>query len=73
MKIIQSRSFSRKVKKLNKKEKSVLDKQIRAILSAPDISDHKKGDLRGVFVHKFKIKTKQYLQAYRIVDENLQL
>ncbi len=73
MKIIQSRSFSRKVKKLNKKEKSVLDEQIRAILSDPDVGDEKKGDLRGVFVHKFKIKTKQYLLAYRIVDENLQL
>ncbi len=73
MKILQSRSYARKVKKLNNKEKSVLDEQIRAILSDPDMGGQKKGDLRCVFVHKFKIKTKQYLLAYRIVDENLQL
>ncbi len=73
MKIFQSRSFAKKVKKLNKNEKSILDEQIKSIIENPDIGDEKKGDLRGIFVHKFKIKTIQYLLSYRIVDEDLEL
>ncbi len=73
MKILQSRSFAKKVKKLNKNEKSELDDQIKSIIENPDIGDEKKGDLKGIFVHKFKIKTIQYLLAYRIVGENLEL
>jgi len=73
MKIFQSRSFAKKVKKLNKNEKYILDDQIKSIIENPDIGDEKKGDLRGIFVHKFKIKTIQYLLAYRIVEENLEL
>ncbi|NDY72590.1 type II toxin-antitoxin system RelE/ParE family toxin [Desulfobacter hydrogenophilus] len=73
MRIFQSRSFAKKVKKLNKNEKSILDDQIKSIIENPGIGDEKKGELRGIFVSKFKIKTIQYLLAYRIVDENLEL
>ena len=73
MKILQSRSFQRKVKKFNKKQKLQLDEQIKLIIEEPKIGVEKKGDLRGVYVHKFKIKAEQYLLAYRIVDENLEL
>ena len=73
MKIFQSRSFERKVKKFSKAQKSRLDKQIKRILEDPAIGAGKRGDLRGIHVHKFKLKTIQYLLAYRIVDENLEL
>lgn len=73
MKIFQSRSFAKKVKRLNTREKSLLDDQIKAIADNPDIGVEKKGDLRGVFVHKFKVKTSQYLLAYRIINEDLEL
>ncbi len=73
MKILQSRSFERKIKKFSKAQKLELDEQIKLIVEDPSIGDEKKGDLRGVFVHKFKIKTIQYLLAYRSVDENLEL
>ena len=73
MKILQSRSFERKVKKFSKQEKSVLDKQVIKIAENPSIGTEKKGDLRGVFVHKFKIKTIQYLLAYRFVGDDLEL
>jgi len=73
MRIIQSRSFEKKVKRFTKKEKKVLDKQIKAIVNNPSIGQEKKGDLRGVHVHKFKIHTTQYLLAYRFQDETLQL
>ena len=73
MKVVQSRSFERKVKKFRKQEKKVLDKQIRKILDDPNIGQEKKGDLRGVFVHKFKIQTFQYLLSYRFVGDVLEL
>lgn len=73
MQIIQSRSFERKVKKLRKGEKKKLDEEIRKILNNPSIGSEKKGDLRGVLVHKFKIQTNEYLLAYRFFRENLEL
>ena len=73
MKIYQSRSFEKKVKKLNKKEKKDLDEEIKKIIQTPSVGTEKKGDLRGVFVHKFKIKTTLYLLSYRLVADGLEL
>jgi mRNA interferase RelE/StbE len=73
MKIYQSRSFEQKVKKLPKQEKTVLDQQIRRIAEDPAVGEEKKGDLKGVFVHKFKHKATQYLLAYRKAGKNLEL
>ncbi len=73
MKILQSRSFERKVKKITKTEKKKLDEHIRKIANNPSIWSEKKGDLRGVYVHKFKIQKNQYLLAYRFVGDDLEL
>ena len=73
MKIIQSRSFERKVKKFTKPQKKKLDSEIKNIIDNPSIGTEKKGDLRGVYVHKFKIHTLQYLLAYRFNKKNLEL
>jgi mRNA-degrading endonuclease RelE of RelBE toxin-antitoxin system len=73
MKIIQSRSFERKVKKFGKQEKEELDKQILRIAGNPSVGIEKKGDLRGVYVHKFKIRNIQYLLSYRIIRDDLEL
>ena len=73
MKILQSRSFQKKVKKLNQKEKKILDGEVIKIAKNLTIGVEKKGDLRGVFVHKFKIHSTQYLLAYRLQNENLEL
>jgi len=73
MKIIQSRSFENKAKRFSKKQKNTLDKQIRKIIENPSIGQEKKGDLRGVFVHKFKIETIQYLLSYRFATDTLEL
>lgn len=73
MKIIQSRSFEQRIKKFNPAQKMILDEQIKSILENPDIGDGKRGDLREVYVHKFKIKTIQYLLAYRFNEEQLEL
>jgi mRNA-degrading endonuclease RelE of RelBE toxin-antitoxin system len=73
MKVYQSRSFEKKVKKMSKPEKDSLDQEIKRIAEDPSIGEEKKGDLRGVFVHKFKLKTTQYLLAYRRFGEDLEL
>jgi len=73
MKIIQSRTFERKVKKFTKAQKKKLDSEIRNILDNLSIGTEKKGDLRGIYVHKFKIHTLQYLLAYRFNKKNLEL
>lgn len=72
MKILQSRSFERKVKKFGKQEKKALDKQILKIAENPSVGAEKKGDLRGVYVHKFKIKNTQYLLSYRFIGADLE-
>ena len=73
MRIYQSRSFEKKVKKMSKPEKDSLDREIRSIADDPSVGEEKKGDLRGVFVDKFKLETTQYLLAYRKVGEDLEL
>ena len=73
MRVLQSRSFERKVKKFTKHQKKKLDQEIRKIIDNPSIDSEKKGDLRGVFIHKFKIQTLQYLLAYRFLGNDLEL
>ena len=73
MKVIQSRIFSRKVKKLHKQDKSALDVQVRKIIQNPSIGDEKKGDLKGISVYKFKLGSTQYLIAYRFSNNFLEL
>jgi len=73
MKIYQSRSFENKVKKLSKQEKELLDDEIRKIADNPLIGEEKKGDLRGIYVHKFKIKSLQYLLSYRMIKSDIEL
>ena len=73
MKVIQSRSFEKKVKRFRKHHKKILDKQIQRILDNPAVGQEKKGDLRGVFIHKFKIQTIEYLLSYRFVGDALEL
>ena len=73
MKIFQSRSFKKRVKKFNKREKSHLDDEVRKIVENPTIGVEKKGDLKGIFVHKFKVKKALYLLSYRSVIEGIEL
>ncbi|MFT5484554.1 MAG: mRNA interferase RelE/StbE [Halieaceae bacterium] len=73
MKILQSGSFKKKVRRFRKQEKKILDTQIRKIVKDPAIGQEKKGDLRGVFVLKFKIHATQYLLSYRLIGDHLEL
>ncbi len=73
MKIYQSRSFEKKVKKMSKPEKQALDREVKKIAENSITGEEKKGDLRGVFIHKFKLKTTLYLLAYRKAGDDLEL
>ncbi len=74
MRIIQSRTFEKRVRQFAKQEKKVLDQQIRKIIANPAIGQEKRGELRGIFVYKFKIHATQYLLSYRTADaETLEL
>ncbi|MCB2182147.1 MAG: type II toxin-antitoxin system RelE/ParE family toxin [Desulfobulbaceae bacterium] len=73
MKVFQSSSFGKKVKKLKQKEKLELDNAVREIIKDPSIGIEKKGDLRGIFVHKFKILRTKFLLSYRMVGEDIEL
>jgi mRNA interferase RelE/StbE len=74
MKIYQSKSFEKKIKKFNEKEKYELDNEIKQIIQNPLVGTEKKGDLSGVFVHKFSSQNQQYLLSYRFIkEESLEL
>jgi len=58
---------------MTKKEKSALDDEIKKIAVNPAIGEEKKGDLKKIFVHKFKIRTLEYLLSYRLNGKDLEL
>lgn len=64
MRVQQSRLFERAVKKLHGNEKKRLDEAVRAIMADPEIGGMKRGDLAGVRVHKFSVRSEQALLAY---------
>ena len=66
LKILATPSFSRVVKKLHTREKKVVDKAVGEIAADPTIGEEKKGDLAGIFVHKFKVNKQEVLLAYRL-------
>ena len=73
MRVYQSSSFTKSVKKFEKQQKLELDSEIKEIIQDPAIGSEKKGDLRGVFVHKFKIQSTLYLLSYRMLGEDIEL
>ncbi|MGD0281986.1 MAG: type II toxin-antitoxin system RelE/ParE family toxin [Dissulfurispiraceae bacterium] len=73
MKIYQSRTFENKIKKFSQQEKEILDKEVKKIIEDPLTGEEKKGDLRGIYVYKFKIKSIQYLLSYRMIKTGLEL
>jgi mRNA interferase RelE/StbE len=73
MKVYQSSSFARTVKKFEKNQKLELDAEIKKIVQDPSIGTEKKGDLRGVFVHKLKLQSSLYLLSYRMLGGDIEL
>ncbi len=73
MKIYQSPTFFRRIKKLDKKFKLQIDAQVCLIAENPEIGEQKKGDLCEVWVHKFKHSNSLYLLAYKQENNEIHL
>ncbi len=69
--ILVTPSFARVVKKLHSQDKAVLDAAVQAVASDPTLGEEKRGDLSGVFVHKFKLNKQETLLAYRLQPDKL--
>lgn len=66
-------TFERAVKKLHTRDKKELDEAVREIVANPGIGVAKKGDLAGVYVHKFKINKQEVLLSYQYAPSELVL
>ena len=62
--VLQAPLFSKQKKKLHKNQIKVLDIEIENLIKNPQIGEQKKGDLKGVWVHKFKAGPQLFLLAY---------
>ena len=73
MRIVQTPTFSKAVKKLHANQKKDLDKAVKVVSETPNIGDEKAGDLAGVRVYKFKMSKQLMLLAYFIEQDTITL
>ncbi len=73
MEILQTPSFKRKVNKLHREQRKVLEEAIRRIVNQPSMGQAKKGDLAGIRVHKFRMYNQLILLAYQYNGSQLTL
>ena len=66
-------TFQRAAKKLHTRDKKALDEAVRELAANPEIGVAKKGDLAGVYVHKFKVNKQEVLLSYRYTPSELVL
>jgi mRNA interferase RelE/StbE len=62
--VVQSSGFRRAYKRLHPNQKADVDDAVAAIVADPTLGEAKKGDLAGVFVHKFQCIGTTFLLAY---------
>ena len=58
VKILQTPSFKKSVKKLHKNQKADLDEAVKSLRLDPLLGEQKKGDLSFMRVYKFKMVKK---------------
>ncbi len=73
MKIIASNYFLKFKKKSPKNLQLEIDNQVNKIIDTPEIGELKKGDLKGVRVHKFKYGPHLLLLSYEFAGDALYL
>ncbi len=62
--VFESSRFARSLNKLNKVEQAIVEDEIDKVIANPILGAQKKGDLSHLWVHKFKIVTKEWLLGY---------
>ncbi len=70
MNVLQTSTFVRQVKKINKNQKIDLDEAVEKIIKNPSIGTIKKSDLCGVRVYKFKMVNQLTLLAYEFHSQD---
>ncbi|NMM25956.1 MAG: type II toxin-antitoxin system RelE/ParE family toxin [Glaciimonas sp.] len=60
----QSAMFKRAYKRIHQNQKADVDDAVADIVRNPTIGEARKGDLAGVFAHKFKCNDQLMLLAY---------
>jgi len=73
MKVVQTPTFKKAVKKLHANQKKDLDRAVKAIMDNTSIGDAKTGDLAGIRVYKFRMVKQLTLLAYSYQDAVLTL
>ncbi|MDD4996518.1 MAG: type II toxin-antitoxin system RelE/ParE family toxin [Syntrophales bacterium] len=71
--VFQSPLFERQKKRLSGKDIAALDREIRCIQLDPTAGEAKKGDLAGVYVHKYKEGVRLMLIAYEFEKNEILL
>jgi len=64
MKILQTNTFYKAVKKLKKNQKKIWEETVRTVADKPSRGERDNGDLKGVYVYKFSMIKQQILLAY---------
>lgn len=62
--IRQTNAFLRAYKRLHNNQQDAVDRAIADIVLDPVVGEPKKGDLSGVYVHKFDCVNQPFLLAY---------
>lgn len=62
--VLQTNAFLRAYKKLHNNQKDAVDQAVADIIRDSVIGEAKKGDLTGVYVHKFDCVNQLFLLAY---------
>ncbi|GBE05007.1 hypothetical protein BMS3Abin10_00626 [bacterium BMS3Abin10] len=73
MKVIASNHFLKFKKKSPKKLQLEIDSQVKKLIEDPDIGEQKKGNLKGIRVHKFTYGRQLFLLSYEVSKNVLRL
>jgi len=65
MQFLYKRQFTQFVKKAKSPLQLAIEDAVVAVSKSPELGEQKKGDLRDIFVYKFRFNKQEYLIAYR--------
>jgi hypothetical protein len=65
MQVLYKRPFTQFVKKAKSPLQLAIEDAVVAVSKSPELGEQKKGDLRDIFVYKFRFNTQEYLMAYQ--------
>ncbi len=65
MQVLYKRPFIQFVKKAKSPLQLAIEDAVVGVSKSPELGEQKKGDLRDIFVYKFRFNKQEYLIAYR--------